>query len=120
MVSKLRLHSHLFQSPISRNQEVSAFGGEDGGLKEFSVEINVQGDNWIIECGDSSDKYWTREKDFKLKHADTGAYLSHNPANRYGQPLDSHSEVFAVKKATINEMWKTMEGIFIADRATQA
>ena len=51
------LHSHLFSSPLSHNQEVSAFDGNDGG------------DDWMVDC---STDYWRREEDVKFKHVSTG------------------------------------------------
>ena len=53
------LHSHLFSSPLSGNQEISAFGEHGTG---------DTGDNWTIVCpGD----YWERDETVRLKHADT-------------------------------------------------
>ena len=54
------LHSHYFQSPLSHNQEVSAFGGEDGG---------DSGDNWRVVC---DYEYWNRDSSVRLQHVDTG------------------------------------------------
>lgn len=53
------LHSHLFTSPLSGNQEISAFGEHGTG---------DTGDNWIITC---SGDYWERDDNVRLKHADT-------------------------------------------------
>ena len=58
--TKKFLHSHFFSSPLSHNQEVSAFGdGEREG---------DEGDNWTVDC--SSD-YWNRDEAIRLKHAAT-------------------------------------------------
>ena len=53
------LHSHLFSSPLSGNQEVSAFG---------ELGTGDTGDNWIVIC---SGDYWEREDPIRLKHVDT-------------------------------------------------
>ena len=41
--TKRNLHSHLFQSPMSRNQEVSAFGenglGDTGMLFNYFIDV---------------------------------------------------------------------------------
>lgn len=57
--TKKNLHSHHFTSPLSHNQEVSAFGKEGEG---------DTGDNWTIVC---TEEYWKREDNFRLKHVDT-------------------------------------------------
>jgi hypothetical protein len=57
--TKRNLHSHQFQSPLSGNQEVSAFGdhGEGDG-----------GDDWRVEC---STKHWQRNERVRLRHVAT-------------------------------------------------
>lgn len=56
------LHSHLHQSPLSSNQEVSAFEERNGG------------DDWIVQCVQSG-AYWMRDSDVRLAHGETGKYL---------------------------------------------
>jgi dolichyl-phosphate-mannose--protein O-mannosyl transferase len=46
------LHSHLHQSPISHNQEVSCYG---------SSSVGDTGDNWELQCVQAGDKHWRRE-----------------------------------------------------------
>ena len=58
--SKKNLHSHHFSSPLSGNQEVSAFGDKNGD--------GDTGDNWTMVC---SGDYWDRDDDVRLKHVDT-------------------------------------------------
>lgn len=53
------LHSHLFSSPLSGNQEISAFG---------DLGTGDTGDNWIVVC---SGDFWEREETIRLKHVDT-------------------------------------------------
>ena len=69
------LHSHLFSSPLSSQQEVSAFG--EGGRGDT-------GDVWKVMCeGD----YWTRGDNMMLKHSDTGAFLSAS-GHTFGRPIN--------------------------------
>lgn len=60
MQTKKNLHSHHFSSPLSGNQEVSAFGDKNGD--------GDTGDNWTVVC---SGDYWDRDSEMRLKHADT-------------------------------------------------
>ena len=62
--TRKNLHSHHFQSPLSNNFEVSAFG-EDG--------VGDEGDNWIVTCGDT---YWEKEDRIRFKHIATGGFVS--------------------------------------------
>ena len=69
------LHSHHFSSPLSSQQEVSAFG--EGGRGDT-------GDVWRVMCeGD----FWTRGDNVMLKHSDTGAYLSAS-GHTFGRPIN--------------------------------
>jgi dolichyl-phosphate-mannose--protein O-mannosyl transferase len=49
--TSVNLHSHLVQSPLSRQQEVSGFGSDGEG---------DSGDSWIVVCTNKNDKYWKR------------------------------------------------------------
>jgi dolichyl-phosphate-mannose--protein O-mannosyl transferase len=60
--TKKNLHSHFFKSPISGNQEVSAFGKDGEG---------DSGDIWTVVC---SGQYWERDAKIRFKHADTELY----------------------------------------------
>lgn len=59
------LHSHLFKSALSGNQEVSGFGEEGFG---------DTGDNWKLIC-ETNGKYWERGNPVVFQHIDTGKYL---------------------------------------------
>jgi len=62
--TKKFLHSHLFSSPLSGSQEVSAFG--DNGVGDT-------GDHWRVICdGD----FWERDDSVSFKHLDTNTYLA--------------------------------------------
>lgn len=64
METKRNLHSHLFSSPLSNQQEVSCYGEEGAG---------DSGDHWKVVC---SSGVWKRSENVKLQHVDTEAYLS--------------------------------------------
>jgi len=86
------LHSHSnFDSPVSRRQEVSAFGdnGEGDG-----------GDNFIIECESNDvDGVVYGKTIFYIKHRDTGKYLYTDNGSKYTEhncrrcPIVGHSEI---------------------------
>ncbi|KAK1792280.1 hypothetical protein P4O66_012230 [Electrophorus voltai] len=58
------LHTHHFSSPLSNNQEVSAFG-ENGEGDDLDV--------WMVQC---SGTYWERDDTVRFKHAGTSVFLS--------------------------------------------
>uniref|UniRef100_A0A5K3ENK9 Stromal cell-derived factor 2 n=1 Tax=Mesocestoides corti TaxID=53468 RepID=A0A5K3ENK9_MESCO len=97
--SKKNLHSHHFQSPLSRNFEVSAFG-QNG--------IGDEGDNWEIIC---NDKTWMRESAVKFRHLSTSGYL-HVSGSTFSHPIPGHFEISS-SKSVYGSSWKTKEGVFI-------
>lgn len=96
------LHSHLHQSPLSHNQEVSAYG-EAG-------EAGDSGDDWLVEVVNGP--VWKRGASVRFKHADTGAYLETDARYRYGNPIPNQLEVYAIAQPTANSNWATEEGIY--------
>jgi dolichyl-phosphate-mannose--protein O-mannosyl transferase len=68
------LHSHLHQSPISAQQEVSAYENSD------------TGDHWKVLCEEKGN-FWKREQSVRLQHVDTSLYLSSNTKHRFGNPI---------------------------------
>ncbi|XP_074656335.1 stromal cell-derived factor 2-like [Tubulanus polymorphus] len=99
--SKKNLHSHHFSSPLSGNQEVSAFGDKGGG---------DEGDHWSVECEET---YWDRGEHFQLKHVVTGQYL-HVSGDTYGRPIHGQKEISAHSYANHDgSVWKVMEGIYV-------
>ncbi|PVU97418.1 hypothetical protein BB559_002048 [Furculomyces boomerangus] len=88
-------------SPLSNNQEVCAFDGQD------------LGDEWIVECKDSGSKQWLREEAIKLKHAETKKYLQALSNKAYNRPIDGHMEVSCSanpsKKA---DSWAALDGYY--------
>ncbi|KPP63875.1 stromal cell-derived factor 2-like [Scleropages formosus] len=94
------LHSHYFASPLSANQEVSAFGenGEGDSL-----------DEWMVLCGGT---VWQRDESVRFRHAATEALLSVT-GEQYGRPIHGQREVHAMAVASQHSYWRTMEGIFM-------
>jgi len=94
------LHSHHFSSPLSNNQEVSAFGKDGEG---------DTGDNWTVMC---SGDYWERDTAMRLKHVDTEVWLSLS-GHTYGRPIHGQMEVCGVSYPDSASYWKTAEGVFV-------
>ena len=98
------LHSHLHQSPLSRNQEVSAF------LQENNQ--GDTGDNWIVICQSKNNKYWHRDSSIRLKHQDTGKHLAAFSRHRYGGPVQGQHEVAAIASTPKKTLWKATRGVY--------
>ncbi|GCB62537.1 stromal cell-derived factor 2-like [Scyliorhinus torazame] len=94
------LHSHHFTSPLSGNQEVSAFGEEGEGDSL---------DNWTVVC---SGTYWERLNPVRFKHTSTEAMLSIT-GEQYGRPINGQLEVHGMQYSNQYNSWKVMEGIFM-------
>ncbi|XP_038615188.1 stromal cell-derived factor 2 [Tachyglossus aculeatus] len=94
------LHSHHFTSPLSGNQEVSAFGEEGEG--DYL-------DDWTVLCGGS---HWVRDGEVRFKHSSTEALLSVT-GEQYGRPISGQKEVHGMIQPSQNNYWKAMEGIFM-------
>jgi dolichyl-phosphate-mannose--protein O-mannosyl transferase len=97
-----KLHSHLIQSPLSNQQEVSAHNEPDSG------------DVWILGCVSKS-KVWKRGEQITLKHKDTNRYLSASPNYQFGRPINGQLEVCAKDGVSHLEKWQTAEGIYISE-----
>jgi dolichyl-phosphate-mannose--protein O-mannosyl transferase len=98
--TKRNLHSHLFSSPLSRNQEVSAFGEEGEG---------DSGDNWVIVCEGT---YWERKGTVMFRHIDTDMYLGISD-EAYGRPIHGQREVCSFGSPFGSTKWETGEGMYI-------
>lgn len=94
------LHSHLFSSPLSGHQEISAFGEEGEG---------DSGDIWEIVCKGHT---WIRDDAIQLRHVDTEAFLSAS-GNTYGRPIHGQMEIIGISHSDSSCYWKAVEGIFI-------
>lgn len=118
------LHSHLFPSPLTevrmgRKQclvlscsgqrkesntctsvQVSAFG---------SADSSDTGDIWILEW-DKSVPTWQQDQPVKLKHADTGTYLSSH-SKKFNRPITGQQEICAKAKSK-DANWLATEGVY--------
>lgn len=97
------LHSHAeFNSPLSNNQEVSAYGGAD--------DSNTA-DHWkVVVTGGG---YWKREHVVRFQHVDTGNYLHSTGQHQFGRPIGGQREVCAYSRANDKNEWTAMEGLYI-------
>lgn len=100
LITQRNLHSHHFSSPLSGNQEVSAFGDKGEG---------DTGDNWIVVC---NNQYWNRQATVRLKHVDTDSWLTVS-GQTYGRPIKNQYEVCTVSYSDSSAYWKAAEGVFI-------
>jgi hypothetical protein len=64
------LHSHHHTSPLSQQQEVSAYEGANSE------------DNWTVKC-QGNEKFWLRESPVTFLHEGTGKYLTANKRHQY-------------------------------------
>ncbi|PAA80675.1 hypothetical protein BOX15_Mlig010771g3 [Macrostomum lignano] len=107
------LHSHVYSSPITNLQEVSAYGENgEGDL----------GDDWKLLCdsGDSADGgLWRRDGRVRLRHAVTEQYL-HVAGQRFGRPIAGQAEVSAVASPRPGSHWTVAEGIFVKPNESPA
>lgn len=77
------LHSHLFSSPLSGSQEVSAFG-ENGNSWCKSSQVTLSASNSNTGVGDTGDfwkvvcdgDFWERDDSVVFRHVDTNVYLA--------------------------------------------
>uniref|UniRef100_A0A1B6C569 MIR domain-containing protein n=1 Tax=Clastoptera arizonana TaxID=38151 RepID=A0A1B6C569_9HEMI len=101
LATNKNLHSHYFSSPLSTNQEVSAYGNNGEG---------DSGDHWTVVCDGES---WERDEAIMLKHVDTDMYLAVT-SQTYGRPINGQHEIVGVQWPGSNQVhWKAMEGLFI-------
>ncbi|CAF3511772.1 unnamed protein product [Adineta steineri] len=102
VTTKKNLHSHNFASPLSHNQEVSAYG-EDGAGDE--------GDQWRVVCTTRND-YWLRKDGIRLQHVVTGKYL-HITGDTYGRPIHGQKEICCYQYANSQNIWKVDAGVYM-------
>ena len=101
--TQLNLHSHNFASPLTDEQEVSAFG--EGGEGDHL-------DNWTVICSGGA-KYWERDSYIQLQHDVTNQYLAAT-SQTYGRPISGQREIACTYKGNRNpSKWKAGEGVYI-------
>eukprot|EP01123_Difflugia_compressa_P011993 TRINITY_DN4989_c0_g1_i1.p1 TRINITY_DN4989_c0_g1~~TRINITY_DN4989_c0_g1_i1.p1 ORF type:complete len:217 (-),score=46.03 TRINITY_DN4989_c0_g1_i1:27-677(-) len=96
------LHSHLHQSPLSKQQEVSCFGEADNG---------DTGDNWSLKPVNDGDNYWIRGNEFRLQHVDTSKWLQMS-THTFNHPIPGQREIACSTKQGSDTKWTTAEGLF--------
>lgn len=107
------LHSHLFNSPLSNQQEVSCFGENGKG---------DTGDDFEVICMASGTKHWRRDQDMRLKHRDTGRFVHTSSKHKFSQkncpncPIIGQSEASCVQTPTAESTWRATQGVFIHPR----
>jgi dolichyl-phosphate-mannose--protein O-mannosyl transferase len=101
------LHSHEYRSPLTHQQEVSAFGQDGQG---------DGGDNWQVVCAGT---YWNSDQPFHLRHLDTGRYLAASDQAKFTQqncpncPIVGQLEIAGVKAQKDSGKWVVQRGVFI-------
>jgi len=99
--TKFYLHSHLHQSPLSKQQEVSCYGPESD-----------TGDNWKIQTAGKG--LWKRGEAIQLVHVDTSKYLSVS-THKFGNPIPGQAEIVAASKTARSDFHAT-HGFFFPPR----
>lgn len=97
------LHSHEYQSPLTNNQEVSAFGDDNQ---------SDDGDVWILEW-DTKAKLWKQETKVRLKHKVTGHFLTSYDHAKFGHPIGGQQEVCGHRQKNKNTEWQCGEGVYL-------
>jgi len=80
--------------------QVSAFG---------SADSSDTGDIWILEW-DKSVSTWQQDQSVKLKHADTGTYLSSH-SKKFNRPITGQQEI-CTKAKSKDANWLATEGVY--------
>ena len=96
------LHSHSHASPISHNQEVSCYGGDD--------ESNSD-DNWRLET-QGGEALWRRDKKVRIVHESTKVNL-HSHQHKFGRPISGQFEVCGSRNRDNNNLWIAAEGVYL-------
>uniref|UniRef100_A0A1B0A1N2 MIR domain-containing protein n=1 Tax=Glossina pallidipes TaxID=7398 RepID=A0A1B0A1N2_GLOPL len=108
LTTKKNLHSHYFASPLSGDQEVSAYGNNGFG---------DTGDHWQLLC---SNDVWLRDARVRFRHVDTGAYLGLS-GRSFGRPIAGQMEVAGLGSLHRDgTRWTTAEGLYIAPKEKEA
>ncbi|GMI05560.1 hypothetical protein TrVE_jg1870 [Triparma verrucosa] len=105
------LHSHNFRSPLTNQQEVSAFG-TDG--------VGDSSDDWKIVC--SSGTHWSVDVPFHLQHVETKQFLTSDQGARFTQqncpncPIVGQLEVVGTRGGGEGGKWVVQRGVFIQEQ----
>uniref|UniRef100_A0A672HPY6 Stromal cell-derived factor 2-like 1 n=1 Tax=Salarias fasciatus TaxID=181472 RepID=A0A672HPY6_SALFA len=93
------LHTHHFSSPLSNNQEVSAFG-EHGEGDDLDV--------WTVQCDAC-----TGARRGRALQARAPDRLPERDCEQYGHPIRVMREVHCMTPPNQHNWWRAMEGVFI-------
>ncbi|PON74575.1 Glycosyltransferase 39-like [Parasponia andersonii] len=96
------LHSHLHASPITGNQEVSCFGGDNN---------SDTGDHWRLLI-EGNGKTWKQDQRVRFQHIDTGAFL-HSHDKKYTRIAGGQQEVCGVGEKRADNVWLAAEGVYL-------
>lgn len=100
LTTNRNLHSHHFTSPLTNQQEVSAFG---------EAGVGDTGDVWKVVCdGD----FWQRDQNVMFKHSDTGVFLAAS-GQTFGRPINGQMEIIGSQRADGTTKWRTQEGVYV-------
>lgn len=104
------LHSHNVKSPLSQQQEISAFGEGDA--------MGDNGDDWKVVC---NSKYWDRSTMVSFQHVDSGHYLGAASSVKFTHqncghncPIMNHLEVFARNARDTYGVWVVEMGVHLS------
>jgi len=105
------LHSHLVRSPLSNQQEITAFGQEGEG---------DHGDDWIVNPVTGSDAFWKKDQAVFITHDATQKHLGCSEQAKFSMnncgrqcPVMDHLEVFGRGTKDALVQWKTTMGVFL-------
>jgi len=99
--TRRNLHSHNHRSPLSKQQEVSAFGENGDGDSS---------DNWEVVVN-NPEGIWHRDTTVWFRHAETNQWLQSHDV-KYRQPIQGQQEVTCVRQQSADTSWISMEGIY--------
>jgi dolichyl-phosphate-mannose--protein O-mannosyl transferase len=108
------LHSHNFKSPLSNQQEVSAYGTGDGN--------GDGGDNWIVQCqGNGQRKHWQSGEMVRLFHRDSKKLLGAAKNAQYNRetcgqncPIMDHLEAFCRSNEDSHSLMVVQQGVHLS------
>lgn len=106
------LHSHHFSSPLTNQQEVSAFGemgeGDTGDVWKVMIVIEKWNKTPIISKVVCDTDYWQRDQAVQFKHVDTGVYLG-SSGQTFGRPISGQMEIIGTSRPDGSTKWRTQE-----------
>ncbi|KAJ6251418.1 stromal cell-derived factor 2-like protein [Anaeramoeba flamelloides] len=103
LATQKNLHSHNHKSPLSNNQEVSAFGSNSDGNRDDDFEVITE-------------NVWFQDQKVSFKHTSTGLYLA-DSGKRYNRPIQGQTEICAINRNNKKlSHWKATYGIFFPSK----